>query len=133
MSRLKAFMDLSDHYFYAEEKKYIAEHIVTTKESARKFATDHKLCNRIISTWVQKWNHLQETHVDTLGDDSGGRPPKLDTQSSISLCKYLKEKRQGQNAATPSELRKKVSLCLEDVFSLFKTVNLEKIVLDSML
>ena len=43
MEGLRRYRDLSELYFYPDDKKYVCEHIETNNISIRRFAKDHKL------------------------------------------------------------------------------------------
>ena len=57
---------------------------------------------------MKKYNVLKETGIDTFGSDFGGRPSKLDGESTVTLCHYLNEGRTNQNAPTPAEFEQKI-------------------------
>jgi transposase len=101
-------MDLSEFYFYGDDKKDVCEFIESEKISIRKFASDHKLKKSTIGKWMKQWKVLKSTGRDTFGEECGGRPPKLDSHSSAELCRYLKQARSEQNAATSAQLNQKI-------------------------
>ena len=101
-------MDLSGYCFFPEDKKNICEHILSKKIPQRKFAGDHKLKKSRIAKWMKQYKTFKDTGIDTFCDDFGGRPPILDSDGSITLCRYLKERRQNQDAPNLHQFKLKV-------------------------
>ena len=102
---IRPFQNLSEHYFYADEKKTVCEIIKTENRSYGEFAKDHKLTKSRIGKWMKKYNHWKSTGIDKFYDDNSGRPSKIDYQSSVSLCKFLKDRRNAQNVAGLVEVK----------------------------
>ena len=101
-------MDLSGYCFFPEDKKNICEHILSKKIPQRKFAGDHKLKKSRIAKWMKQYKTFKDTGIDTFCDDFGGRPPILDSDGSITLCRYLRERRQNQDAPNLHQFKLKV-------------------------
>ena len=108
MSNLRRFVDLSSHYFYADDKKYIAEYIYEGNISGRQFAKDHKLSKSRVGIWQKHFKILKESGIDKFHDDRGGRPSKLDDTGSANLCRFINEKQTSQNAATLEEVNNEI-------------------------
>ena len=108
MSNLKKYVDLSSHYFYADDKKYIAQYIYEGNISGRQFARDHKLKKTRVAVWQKNFKIFKETGIDKFHDDKGGRPSKLDDIGSANLCRFIKERQAAQNAATVQEVNMKI-------------------------
>ena len=109
MDGLRRYTDLSERCFFADDKKFVCEYIETSNISIRRFAKDHKLNYARIANWMLKWRCLKDTGKDTFYEDGSGRPPKLDSASSIALCSYLRDCRQAQNAPTMAQVRTKIA------------------------
>ena len=109
MDGLRRYTDLSERCFFADDKKIVCEYIETSNISIRRFAKDHKLNYARIANWMLKWRCLKDTGKDTFYEDGSGRPPKLDSASSIALCSYLRDCRQAQNAPTMAQVRTKIA------------------------
>lgn len=108
MNGIRPYMDLSGYCFFPEDKKNICEHILSNKIPGRKFASDHKLTHPRIAKWMRQYKIFKNTGIDTFCDDFGGRPPKLDSEASMSLCQYLRERRQNQDAPNLHQFKLKV-------------------------
>lgn len=108
MSHLRPYMDLSEHYFYPDEKKLVCQHIEEGGLSIRKFAEDHKLKKSRIGKWMKHWKAFKSSGIDKFGEDKPGRPPKMDQHGSLHLCDFLKQGRRSQQAPTAAELNSKI-------------------------
>ena len=108
MSDIRPYKDLSDHYFYPDDKKYVCQHIEENKLTIRRFATGHKLSKSRIGKWMKKWKLFKETGRDQFSEDKAGRPPKIDIHGTIELCRLIKAGRRDQDAVTSAQVSTKI-------------------------
>ena len=69
MSDIKRFADLSSHFFYADEEKWIAEFIWDGHITGRQFAREQKNSKTKVATWQACFKKLKGKNIDTFHDD----------------------------------------------------------------